>query len=170
MSCNCPTRKDFSNRSPLPSYSKNTSAAHVRSWKNTSKKTSKRKKKNLKKRAPSEPWEASYAEFCSYWPGLGGRSYWNYYFTSRDFHSIQTSCLADFTLRGTRHVFLVFFFFFKSELLYPVNMVQWHASYYVHSIHCIFSSFILYGRGCVQGMIFITDVRFQIQPSCMEIS
>lgn len=69
------------------------------------------RKKNLKKRAPSEPWEASYAEFCSYWPGLGGRSYWNYYFTSRDFHSIQTSCLADFTLRGTRHVFLVFFFF-----------------------------------------------------------
>ena len=82
------------------------------------------RKKKLKKRAPSEPWEASYAEFCSYWPGLGGRSYWNYYFTSRDFHSIQTSCLADFTLRGTRHVFLVFFFFFKSELLYPVNMVQ----------------------------------------------
>lgn len=112
-----------------------------------------KEKKFLKKKAPSEPWEASYAEFGSYWPGLGGRSYWNYYFTSRDFHSIQTGCLADFTLRGTRRVF-----FKMIELLYPVKMILL-CPYIV--------SFILYGRGCVQGMIFITDVRFQIEPSML---
>lgn len=132
MSCNCPIRKDFSNRSPLPSYSKNTSAAHVRSWKQYPKniKEKEREKKKIKKQGSIRTihgWEAFYAEFCSYWPGLGGRSYWNYYFTSRDFHSIQTS-LADFTLRGTRRGF------FKIGLLYPVHMVQWHPTSYVHSI------------------------------------
>lgn len=62
-----------------------------------------------KKKAPSEPWETFHAKFCSYWPGLGGRSYWNYCFTSRDF-----ICLAYFTLRGTRRV---------SKIELPITML-----------------------------------------------
>lgn len=60
-----------------------------------------KEKEKEKKKAPSEPWEASYAEFCSYWPGLGGRSYWNYWFTSRDFFPLLVG-LFHFTRYATR--------------------------------------------------------------------
>lgn len=113
MSCNCPTRKDFSNRSPLPSYSKNTSAAHVRSWKNTSKKTSKRKKKKIKKKGSIRTMGGFLCGVLFLLAGLGGPLVLELllYQQRFSFHSNKLLGWFHFTRYATR--FFGFFFFFQ---------------------------------------------------------